>query len=311
MSATIRTFAVEKEMAMTTLLTDKRSWAVKKRAFSIWQQTPHKVAPQSDMTHTCQSCGTEFQGNFCPRCGQSARVGRFSFKTAFLLFLDIWGIGNRGMFRTIRDLLLRPGYMIRDYIGGCQSAYFPPFKMFFILATFSFLLSHGISLDLEEKTETAKEEIADNWKIEGDERDVKTMQFIQKIPKTITALEKKNPSLFSFAILVLISAPLYLFFRRSPAIPDLRYSEHLVALVYTSNTYSIYRILATLMPFGLLSDVFKLLSIIMIFVALKQLTGYSKRRLLWYIVLTNLIFLSLVIVIGALVLAYVHFVKNA
>jgi hypothetical protein len=25
-------------------------------------------------------------------------------------------MGNRGMFRTLRDLILRPGYLIRDYI---------------------------------------------------------------------------------------------------------------------------------------------------------------------------------------------------
>ena len=52
---------------------------------------------------------------------------------AFLNFLDVWGLGNRGMFRTIRDLVLRPGYMIRDYLKGMQMAYFPPFNMFFLL----------------------------------------------------------------------------------------------------------------------------------------------------------------------------------
>ncbi len=47
-----------------------------------------------------------------PPCGQSARIGRYSFRKAALLFLDVWGLGNRGLFRTLRDLLLRPGYMI-------------------------------------------------------------------------------------------------------------------------------------------------------------------------------------------------------
>jgi hypothetical protein len=49
-------------------------------------------------------------------CVQSARIGRYSFKNALLLFLDVWGMGNRGMFRTLRDLILRHGYLIRDYI---------------------------------------------------------------------------------------------------------------------------------------------------------------------------------------------------
>ena len=85
------------------------------RAFRIWQHRPYALKPLSEERHTCASCKTEFIGNFCPRCGQSAGVGRFSFKKAALLFLDVWGVGNRSMFRSIRDLVLRPGYMIRDY----------------------------------------------------------------------------------------------------------------------------------------------------------------------------------------------------
>ena len=67
-------------------------------------------------------------------------------KTTALLFLDVWGLGNRSMFRTLRDLLFRPGYMIRDYLGGMQMAYFPPFKMFFILIAISVLVSSGFNI---------------------------------------------------------------------------------------------------------------------------------------------------------------------
>ena len=104
------------------------------KRFLEWKLQPHQVAPLSEEAHECPTCGTNYQGNYCPRCGQSARIGRYSLKKALLLFLDVWGMGNRGMFRTLRDLLLRPGYMIRDYLHGMQMAYFPPFKMFFLLA---------------------------------------------------------------------------------------------------------------------------------------------------------------------------------
>ena len=99
----------------------------KYRQFKEWQHQPHQVAPLSEEEHECATCGTRFEGNYCPRCGQSATIGRYSFKKAFLLFLDVWGVGNRGMFRSIRDLLLRPGYMIRDYLRGMQMASFPNF----------------------------------------------------------------------------------------------------------------------------------------------------------------------------------------
>lgn len=288
---------------------------MRRRAFSIWQHKPHQVAPMSDEEHVCQSCDTRFKGNFCPRCGQSARIGRFSFKTAFLLFIDIWGMGNRGMFRSIRDLMLRPGFMIRDYLRGCQSAYFPPFKMFFILATFSLLLSNGFSLDLDtkeadNKTEVNRDRFIDkplpqNIMMNGKTIDNKIATTIVKIPEVMHALNKKSPALFSLIMLILASAPLYLFIRHCPVIPNLRYSEHIVALVYTANMYTLYSMLEQVTNFG----IFGLLAVIMIFVALHQLTGYSKRRLLGYIALTLLICLGVFITIIACVAGIIYCVS--
>ena len=290
------------------VITDQKRREVWKRAFRMWQKRPHEVAQIGSTQRVCASCGTEYLGNYCPRCGQAARIGRFSFKNAFLLFLDVWGIGNRGMFRSIRDLMLRPGYMIRDYISGHQSAYFPPFKMFFILMTFSLLISHGIDFGFNSKesnsakTEEIMEEGENTIKVEGrNEEKAKTVRSFLLFPKYIHNFSKKNPAIFGFLSLLLWSAPLYLFIRHCPAIPDLRFSEHLVAMVYTSNMYTIFTIISSLLPFHLLSDITKLLAVIMIFVALHQLTGFTKSRMLRYIILTALITLVLVsiVIIGA------------
>ena len=130
------------------------------RAFIEWQKRPSRVPKMTEEHHRCHTCGQEYQGNYCPCCGQSARIGRYSFKKAFLLFLDVWGVGNRGMFRTLRDLVLRPGYMIRDYLNGMQMAYFPPFKMFFLLIAFLVLVNSGFNIRMMntlEKTSTSKQ----------------------------------------------------------------------------------------------------------------------------------------------------------
>lgn len=285
---------------------DKKSMTVWKRAFRIWQQRPHEVAPISDVWHTCQSCGTEFQGNFCPRCGQSASIGRFSFKKALLLFLDIWGVGNRSMFRSIRDLMLRPGYMIRDYIRGCQSAYFPPFKMFFLLATFSVLLSHGLNFKLEDEKSVDEEMSQREITLNGEPWQNTVAIYAMKTAHTLSVLEKKNSSMFAFVALLLASAPLYYFLRRSPAVPGMRYSEHVVALVYTSNMYSCYQLLAGLMPFDMLSSLTRLAAVVMIFVALSQLTGFSKKRLLLYFALTFLFIVATVTAVIGLLVALVY-----
>ena len=312
---------------------DKKQRTVWLRAFRIWQHRPHEVAPLSDTTHTCSSCGTSFTGNYCPRCGQSAKVGRFSFVKAFLLFLDVWGVGNRGMFRSIRDLMLRPGYMIRDYLSGMQSAYFPPFKMFFLLTAFSLVVEHGISLGLDDESdkkpeteaasveqalqdvaqeiskdsaavaselvkdsvavalETSKDSTAvqkshsDHVTLNGKEIESPMYSAGVKFAKILNKLREKNPSIFAFITLVLFTVPLFFFLRSAPAIGKLRYSEFIVALVYTANTYSLYSIAGNLLS----SELLKLVAVLMVFVSFQQFSGYSKRRLLGYFALTILI----------------------
>ncbi len=308
-------------MKALSYISDKGKRAVLLRAFHIWQRRPHEVAPLSEISHECASCGTIFNGNFCPRCGQSAKVGRFSFKKAFLLFLDVWGVGNRGMFRSLRDLMFRPGYMIRDYISGMQSAYFPPFKMFFLLAALSLVVAHGFSLgsdgdetktDVNEKMEAvkqemkqAKQEVTDEISLgnksfqvtmDTDNLDSPLLNKSHGFFKMMNTLRKNNPAIFSLLSLVIFSLPLFFFFRSTPTIPDLRYSEFIVALVYTSNMYSIYSIAGNLLN----SSILKVIAFLMVFVALKQFSGYSKRRVLWYLMLTVLFSLVIVVALAAL-----------
>ena len=300
-------------------ISNKQKRAVWLRAFHIWQRRPHELAPLSEESRTCSSCGTVYQGNFCPRCGQSARVGRFSFKKAALLFLDVWGMGNRSMFRSIRDLMLRPGFMIRDYLSGMQSAYFPPFKMFFLLAAFSLVVEHGFNFgldvkDVQDEAPKTEQTAMENTKIArhdltvhpGDkEEDIKwkavgnaSLRFV----KVMDALREKNPAVFSLLSLVLFSVPLFFFLRSSPTIPDLRYSEFIVALVYTSNMYSIYSIAGNLLD----SSILKIIAVLMIFVALKQFSGFSKLRVLRYIVLTTLISIFVMVLIVGVGVSFIY-----
>jgi hypothetical protein len=277
--------------------------------------------------HVCASCGTRFEGNYCPRCGQSPRIGRFSFKAAFQLFIDVWGLGNRGMFRSLRDLLLRPGYMIRDYLSGMQSAYFPPFKMFFLLTTFSLLVTHVFLAEdkeaptIEWNTETAestaaaadttvavaaatfpdtlnvKETAQDPKQGIGKEELTHRQQRLNRFFNQVREFKNSYPSIFSFLLLLLFAVLLYLFFRHSPAIPDMRFAELVVAFTYLSNMASIYSIVGT--PLGLtgLTDIASFSSV---FFAMHQLTGFRYLRLivmaLFGILMLAIIFVAVVVV---------------
>ena len=291
--------------ALGFLTRDKEKRTKWLRAFRIWQHRPYELKPLSEDGHICASCKTEFVGNFCPRCGQSAGVGRFSFKKAALLFLDVWGVGNRSMFRSIRDLVLRPGYMIRDYLRGMQSAYFPPFKMFFLLTALSLLVQNGFSFGLGEENgqQQNTEEVAKNPPAPPA---APVAQKLMNFTKVMDSIRNKNAAIFALLTLLMFTVPLYYFWRKTPTIPDLRYSEFVVALVYTSNMYSIYSIAANLLNSSLL----KLLAVLMVFVALKQFSGFSKKRVLGHLILTVLISTVILVAIFGVSVSTFYFVTK-
>ena len=266
-------------------------------SFREWQVKPHEVAPLVNDKHECATCHTEYQGNYCPRCGQKAIVGRYSFKQAFLLFLDVWGLGNRGMFRTIRDLLLRPGYMIRDYLSGMQMAYFPPFKMFFLVVALSVFVDSGFNIkglntikELEASMAdsiTAKvDSIAENTDSLGSEgtinvngkkipvsEAVENFNFLRQVVKTISDWITANETIVKFLWLLVLSWPLYRFFRHNPRIPDMRFSEFFVSMVYITNMKTIIDIIGGFfMPDN---STISMMAFVLCIVPLKQLTGYS------------------------------------
>ena len=268
------------------------------KAFCEWQKRPSHIPQMTEGHHRCCTCGQEFLGNYCPCCGQSARIGRYSFKNAVLLFLDVWGMGNRGMFRTLRDLILRPGYLIRDYISGMQMAYFPPFKLLFLLTALLLIVDSGVNLkgknylaNFHEKTvnidnaRTEKSKKKETTRME--QWDKAADLFIVKVRE----YKENNPAFFWLSLLFIFSLPLYLFFRKSPAIPDLRYSELLIALVYTWGMQNIYETVLTFFGVyeGNVSDAAYLLCII----PLKQLSGFKWWRTSLYVILSYLAALAI------------------
>ncbi|MHA8059987.1 DUF3667 domain-containing protein [Aquirufa beregesia] len=80
----------------------------------------------------------------CKNCGQDSNTHRMSMhfiwhdlQHGFLHF-------DNGIFYTIKQLLFRPGYAIKDYINGKQASHFKPFSFVIIIATVYGLLSKNL-----------------------------------------------------------------------------------------------------------------------------------------------------------------------
>lgn len=266
----------------------------KYRQFKAWQVRPREVAPMSQDEHECLNCHDHYTGSFCPRCGQPATTTRFSWKVAVASFIDAYGLGERGMFRTMGNLLLRPGYLILDYLRGMRASYFAPFKMYFLLFAVSLLVTHGLNIkgenfsfsdDFESAVQEVKEEEQAEARqvVEVDlsgigEKENPESNRIKEILYGVfdkAALFAKNyPAMNILLLLVMMSGILFFFFRRNPNIPDLRYSEFFVTLLYTTNMYTIYSIVFDFFCLGKLSSYAFFLTLI----PLKQFSGYSWWR---------------------------------
>lgn len=98
-------------------------------------------------THKCLGCGKEYQGNYCPNCGQSHRVGRLTTKRLLTETLpDILNMETQ-FGRTCIALFRRPGQMIMDYIRGNRVQYHKPIPMLFVLASALIVISHLCQVD--------------------------------------------------------------------------------------------------------------------------------------------------------------------
>ena len=89
----------------------------------------------------CLNCGNEFEGQFCPECGQKADTGRFTMRFIFEnLAAAILGRDGSIWF-TLKNLFTRPASMIVDILGGKRKKYFSPFPMLFLALTLFILVT--------------------------------------------------------------------------------------------------------------------------------------------------------------------------
>ena len=101
--------------------------------------TEKKIIEPEGKQH-CLNCGADFEGAFCPHCGQYWRVQRVTARSILdLIVTNITSI-NANMPRTILDLFYRPGYLIADYLRGRRKNYSNPFSLIFVLAALFLIL---------------------------------------------------------------------------------------------------------------------------------------------------------------------------
>lgn len=90
----------------------------------------------------CLNCGTEYRGNFCPNCGQSASTKRFDLAQTLKHVLFIFTKFDDTFWHTAFELFTRPGHMIRDYLRGHRAEYLRPLQLLICLVTAYLIVAH-------------------------------------------------------------------------------------------------------------------------------------------------------------------------
>lgn len=84
--------------------------------------------------HTCKNCNTSLNGNYCSNCGQKADEERFKLSNITELFIHGFYHVHGGVFYSIKELTIRPGKMLHDYISGKRVAYVNPFTFLVLIS---------------------------------------------------------------------------------------------------------------------------------------------------------------------------------
>ncbi|MBQ9338957.1 MAG: DUF3667 domain-containing protein [Paludibacteraceae bacterium] len=257
----------------------KQRIASRWHSFRAWQEQPITYR-RDEHKHVCHNCGHTFRGNYCPVCSQSARQGRVGWLTTWQGIAQLWGFESRSAVYTIWQLLLRPGYLVRDYISGKRQVSYPPVKLLFIMAAIVALAEYFFPRPAEAPVQTG----------------------IEYLNHALEWLDNhKNVSeLLSCCVFIL---PTWLFFRKAPlythhTIPEGFYLQVYLAIL----SYIFYSILPGLKGLALA------LSLVYFYITYKQLFGYGYWGTFWRSLLcitfsfAFVIFITVVIIVSEVIL---------
>lgn len=90
----------------------------------------------------CPNCASSFDENFsyCPNCGQKNEETVISFKELVSDFLGSLFSFDSKAFKSIPNLIFKPGNLTKSYLNGQRESYLPPFRMYLFFSVVLFLL---------------------------------------------------------------------------------------------------------------------------------------------------------------------------
>lgn len=111
----------------------------------------------------CKNCGDIIEKQYCPSCGQKIER-RLNFRRALDDMLRGITNGDSGVFLTIKELVVRPGMMIAEYLAGRRVVHFRPFPLLILLTGFITIFDdwiEGMSVEYQKAMDTVNKIVPD------------------------------------------------------------------------------------------------------------------------------------------------------
>ena len=174
-------------------------------------------------TTKCLNCDTEFEGKFCPECGQRADTGRFTIRFIFENLLKAILSNDGGVWITLKSLFTHPGQMMVDIINGKRKSYFSPFPMLFLTLSlyviiFTFTGSNKKNYDelyLDDNKKEIKKEITTESAPSSHQYSV-DIELDDELTENVEGLAKRCLKFYdnNYTVIFILTIPFYIFAAR-------------------------------------------------------------------------------------------------
>jgi hypothetical protein len=173
----------------------------------------HKNKIRKDKT--CLNCNHVVAERFCPNCGQENIETRKTFSHLFIHFFEDLTHYENAFWKTIKNLLLRPASLTKEYLSGKRMSYLAPVRLYIFISFITFFIISLLpndDINFNEKTNEKGEILKENSKNigpvkmtfdEGNEKEKKESSpqslKIKKLFEEGRLTKKESDTLISYA----------------------------------------------------------------------------------------------------------------
>lgn len=104
---------------------------------------------------TCLNCNYVVENRFCSNCGQENIETRKTFHHLFIHFFEDLTHYENAFWKTIRNLILKPASLTKEYLSGKRMSYLAPVRLY-IFISFATFLTISLAPDQELKNGPVK-----------------------------------------------------------------------------------------------------------------------------------------------------------